>query len=50
MPKSLRLGPELEAALDRYCTETGETASAVIREGVAEYLARRRRKGRVPSA
>lgn len=50
MPKSLRLGDELEKALDRYCTETGETASAVIRESVASYIARRRRKGRPPSA
>jgi predicted transcriptional regulator len=50
MPKSLRLGNELEQALDRYCAETGETASAVIRESVATYIARRRRKGRAPSA
>jgi hypothetical protein len=49
MPKSLRLGDELERALDRYCAETGETASAVIRESVASYIARRR-KGRPPSA
>ena len=25
MPKSLRLGTELEKTLDRYCTETGKT-------------------------
>jgi hypothetical protein len=50
MPKSLRLGTQLEKALDHYCTETGETASAVIRESVAEYLARRRGEGRAPSA
>lgn len=50
MPKSLRLGTELEKALDRYCTENGETASAVIRESVAEYIARRRTRGRPPSA
>ena len=46
MPKSLRLGSQLERALDEYCAETGETASGVIRESVAEYLVRRRRKGR----
>ena len=50
MPKSLRLGTELEKALDRYCSETGETTSAVIRQGVAEYLVRRKRKQGAPSA
>jgi hypothetical protein len=50
MPKSLRLGSQLEKALDEYCAETGETASGVIRESVAEYLVRRRRKGRPASA
>jgi len=50
MPKSLRLGTELEKTLDRYCAETGETTSEVIRQGVAEYIARRQRKQRVPSA
>ena len=50
MPKSLRLGTELEQALDRYCTETGETTSAVIRQSVAEYLVRRKKKQSVPSA
>jgi hypothetical protein len=48
MPKSLRLGSQLEKALDEYCAETGQTASGVIRESVAEYLVRRRRKGRAP--
>jgi hypothetical protein len=50
MPKSLRLGTELERALDRYCTETGETTSAVIRQSVAEYLVRRKKKQSAPSA
>jgi hypothetical protein len=50
MPKSLRLGPELERALDRYCIETGKTTSAVIRQSVAEYLVRRKRKQSAPSA
>lgn len=50
MPKSLRLGPELEKEIARYCTETGRTASAVIRESVAEYLVRRRRRRPAPSA
>lgn len=50
MPKSLRLGTELEKTLDRYCAETGKTASTVIRESVAEYIVRRRRKTPVPSA
>lgn len=50
MPKSLRLGAELEKALDRYCAETGETTSTVIRQSVAEYIVRRQRKRRVPSA
>lgn len=50
MPKSLRLGTELEQALDRYCTETGETTSAVIRQSVAEYLVRRKKKRSTPSA
>ena len=50
MPKSLRLGPDLEKMLDRYCTETGETASAVIRQSVAEYIVRRQRKRAAPSA
>lgn len=50
MPKSLRLGTELEKTLDRYCAETGKTTSTVIRESVAEYIARRRRKRPMPSA
>ena len=50
MPKSLRLGNQLEKALDEYCAETGETTSGVIRESVAEYLVRRRRKGRSPTS
>ncbi|OGA54426.1 MAG: hypothetical protein A3F74_28335 [Betaproteobacteria bacterium RIFCSPLOWO2_12_FULL_62_58] len=50
MPKSLRLGTELEQALDRYCIETGETTSAVIRQSVAEYLVRRKKKQSAPSA
>lgn len=50
MPKSLRLGTELEKALDRYCAETGETTSHVIRQSVAEYIVRRRRKRHTPSA
>jgi hypothetical protein len=50
VPKSLRLGVELERTLDRYCAETGETASAVIRQSVAEYIARKRRKAPAPSA
>ncbi len=50
MPKSLRLGTELEKTLDRYCTDTGKTASMVIRESVAEYIARRCRKAPAPSA
>jgi hypothetical protein len=48
MPKSLRLGSDLEAALDRYCKYNGKTTSAVIREGVARYI-ERRRAPRVPS-
>ena len=50
MPKSLRLGTELEKTLDRYCAESGETASAVIRQSVTEYVARKRRKGAPLSA
>lgn len=50
MPKSLRLGAELERALDRYCIETGETTSVVIRQSVAEYLVRRKKKQSAPSA
>src|SRR5258706_8873691 len=50
MPKSLRLGTELEKTLDRYCAETGETKSAVIRQSLAEYIVRRQRKRRAPSA
>jgi hypothetical protein len=50
MPKSLRLGTELEKALDRYCAETGETTSAVIRQSVTEYIVRRQSKRRAPSA
>jgi hypothetical protein len=49
MPKSLRLGTELEQALDRYCLETGVTTSTVIRQSVAEYLVRRKKKA-APSA
>jgi hypothetical protein len=44
MPKSLRLGTDLEKTLDRYCAEAGETASAVIRQSVAEYIVRRQRR------
>ena len=50
MPKSLRLGPDLEKALDRYCAATGETTSAVIRQSVAEYIVRRQRRRAAPSA
>src|SRR2546430_15301317 len=50
MPKSLRLGTELEKTLERYCTETGETKSAVIRQSLAEYIFRRQRRRRAPSA
>jgi hypothetical protein len=50
MPKSLRLGTDLEKTLDRYCAETGETTSAVIRQSVMEYIVRRQRGRRVPSA
>jgi hypothetical protein len=50
MPKSLRLGVELEKEIERYCAETGKTTSAVIRESVAEYLVRRRRKRPEPTA
>jgi hypothetical protein len=50
MPKSLRLGAELEREIERYCAETGRTTSAVIRESVAEYLVRRRGKRRAPTA
>ena len=50
MPKSLRLGTDLEKTLDRYCAETGETTSSVIRQSVAEYIIRRQRKRRAPSA
>jgi hypothetical protein len=50
MPKSLRLGAELEKEIERYCAETGRTTSAVIRESVAEYLVRRRRGRRAPTA
>ena len=50
MPKSLRLGSELEKALDRYCAESGETTSAVIRQSVTEYIVRRQSKRRAPSA
>jgi hypothetical protein len=50
MPKSLRLGTELEKTLDRYCAETGESTSHVIRQSVAEYIVRRQRKRPAPSA
>jgi hypothetical protein len=50
MPKSLRLGTDLEKTLDRYCAETGETSSAVIRQSVAEYLARRKGRHAEPTA
>jgi len=50
MPKSLRLGTELEKALDRFCAETGETTSHVIRQSVAEYIVRRQRRKGAPSA
>ena len=50
MPKSLRLGADLEKLLERYCTQTGETASHVIRQGVAEYVARKQRRRAIPSA
>ena len=50
MPKSLRLGTELEKTLTRYCAESGETTSSVIRQSVAEYIVRKRRKSPAPSA
>ena len=50
MPKSLRLGTELEKALDRYCAQSGESTSHVIRQSVAEYIVRRQRKRAAPGA
>jgi predicted DNA-binding protein len=35
---SVRLDPELAAALDRHCAQTGVTRSLVVQESVAQYL------------
>jgi predicted DNA-binding protein len=35
---SVRLEPELAAALDRYCAQTGRTRSHVVQQGLASYL------------
>jgi hypothetical protein len=35
---SVRLEPELAAALDRYCAQTGHTRSHVVQQGLASYL------------
>jgi len=36
---SVRLDPELAAALERHCAETGATRSQVVQQGVAPYIA-----------
>jgi predicted DNA-binding protein len=35
---SVRLDPELAAALDRHCAQAGVTRSLVVQESVAQYL------------
>ncbi len=50
MPKSLRLGDELERKLDAYCLQTGETLSHVVRESVAEYIVRKQRRKKALTA
>jgi hypothetical protein len=35
---SVRLDPELAAALDRHCAQTGATRSLVVQQSVAQYL------------
>jgi hypothetical protein len=35
---SVRLDPDLAAALDRHCAQTGATRSLVVQESVAQYL------------
>src|SRR5574340_990589 len=40
MTLTVRLKPELEAALELHCAERGVTKSLVVQEVLAEYLAR----------
>ena len=35
---SVRLDPALDAALERYCDQTGFTRSHVVQQGLASYL------------
>lgn len=35
---SVRLDPQLAAALDRHCAQSGETRSHVVQQGLAQYL------------
>jgi hypothetical protein len=38
-PLSVRLGPALAAALERYCVRTRQTRSRAVQEILAQYLA-----------
>ena len=38
MPLTIRLGPALDAALKRYCSEHAVTKSLVVQESLATYL------------
>jgi hypothetical protein len=35
---SVRIDPALAEALDRHCSQTGETLSHVVQQGVSQYL------------
>ena len=46
MTLTVRLKPELESALERYCTERGVSKSLVVQEVLAEYLVRPGRRAK----
>lgn len=50
MPFSLRLDPDTEARIRQLSAETGQSRSAVVREAVAEFAARRDTDTPAPTA
>lgn len=48
MPLTIRLGPALDAALERYCTDHSVTKSLVVQESLATYLVQAPARASVP--
>lgn len=49
MPLTVRLGPALDSALERYCAEHSVTKSLVVQESLATYLVQASRPAPVGS-